>query len=72
MWVSGEVAWVVGMPTEGFVAVDKQRSHQAGVLRLLYGSVPIGITSGLAKAAIELVNNSMNPRQRGLTAAPSS
>ena len=38
------------------------------MLRLLYGSVPIGITSGLAKATIELVNNIIDPRRRGLTA----
>ena len=63
---------MVGMPTEGFVTVEKQCSRQAGVLSLLYGGVPIGITGSFAKAAFELVSNNRNPYQRGLTAAPSS
>ena len=63
---------MVGMPTEGFVTVDKQCSRQTGVLSLFYGGIPIGITGSLAKAAFELVNNNRNPFQRGLTAAPLS
>jgi hypothetical protein len=59
------------VPTEGFVAVDKQCSRQAGILGIFYGCIPIGIASGLAKAAIEQMNNSRNPSE-GLTAAPSS
>jgi hypothetical protein len=55
--VSEEVVSVFSMRTKGSVAVDKQRSHQAGRLSLFYRCVPIWITSGLAQAAFELMNN---------------
>lgn len=55
--VSEEVVSVFSMRTEGSVTVDKQCSRQAGRLGLFYRCVPIWITSGLAKAAFEPMNN---------------
>jgi hypothetical protein len=42
----------VDMLTKRFVGVDKQCSRQRGMLSLFYGRIPIGITSGLAKAGV--------------------
>jgi hypothetical protein len=46
------VVSAVDMPTKRFVAVDKQCSRQRGMLSFFYGRIPIGITSGLAKAGV--------------------